>query len=140
MLEDHTIFKLDKLANQPYEKDFIVQMDVTIEMNLDLGIINRTGYNILDVMSDIGGIQSIIITTASVLAGLWNYKHFDTFLTSKLFKIREFGEANSKDPLSMIKAASGTLKFIKLRRYCNIGHYIMDLIPQKCRCCRKTKT
>ena len=89
-------------------------MDVTIEMNLDLGIINRTGYNILDVMSDIGGIQSIIITTASVLAGLWNYKHFDTFLTSRLFKIRKIGETNSKDPLSMMRAASGTVKFIKL--------------------------
>ena len=34
--DDDSIFKLDKLANQPYEKDHHVQMEVTIEMNLAL--------------------------------------------------------------------------------------------------------
>ena len=34
--DDDTIFKLDKLANQPYEKDPHVQMEITIEMNLAL--------------------------------------------------------------------------------------------------------
>ena len=36
---DTSVFKLEKLANQPYEKDNVVQMDVTIEMNLDLGVV-----------------------------------------------------------------------------------------------------
>ena len=31
-------------------------MDVTIEMNLDLGVIQREGYNAFDALSDIGGI------------------------------------------------------------------------------------
>ena len=83
---DNTVFKLEKLANQPYEKDSIVQMDVTIEMNLDLGVIQRESYNFLDVLSDIGGMQSIIITTFSLLIGIWNYKHFDSYMASKLFK------------------------------------------------------
>ena len=54
--DDDTIFKLDKLANQPYEKDLIVQMEVTIEMNLALSSVQRTTYTFLDVLSDIGGI------------------------------------------------------------------------------------
>ena len=39
LIEDDTVFKLDKLANQPYEKDKIVQMDVTIELNSDLTVL-----------------------------------------------------------------------------------------------------
>ena len=62
-------------------------MDVTIEMNLDLGVIQRTSYNVLDVLSDIGGIQSIIITSFSVVVGIWNYRHFDSYLASKLYKL-----------------------------------------------------
>ena len=73
----------------PYEKDKFVQMDVTIEMNLDLGLIYRTGYNILDVLSDLGGMQSMIVTTFSVLLGIWNYKNFDNYMASRLFKIQK---------------------------------------------------
>ena len=128
---DNSVFKLDKLANQPYEKDEIVQMDVTIEMNLDLGVIQRTGYNVLDVLSDIGGIQSIIITTFSVLIGFWNYKHFDSYMASKLYKL------NSRSAKTSQKT-----KFIVPNRFCNIGHYLMDhLVTEKCRqrCCKKSR-
>ena len=62
-------------------------MDVTIEMNLDLGVIQRTSYNVLDVLSDIGGIQSIIITSFSFFIGILNYKHFDSYMASKLYKL-----------------------------------------------------
>ena len=98
-------------------------MDVTIEMNLDLGIIQRTGYNVLDVLSDIGGIQSMIITTLSCFIGIWNYKYFDTYLASKLYKIK-----------TKVDGGYGKPKFITPNRYCNIGNYFMDhFIPEKCR-------
>ena len=57
-------------------------MDVTLEMNLDLGMIQREGYNVLDVLSDIGGIQSIFITTFSTLIGVCNYRNFDNYMAS----------------------------------------------------------
>ena len=34
-LEDDTVFRLEQLPNKSYEKDFDVQLDITIEMNLD---------------------------------------------------------------------------------------------------------
>jgi len=34
-LEDNSIFKLDQKPVMPYEKDNIVQMDMTVEMNLN---------------------------------------------------------------------------------------------------------
>ena len=36
VLEDESIFTIEQLATRPYERDKIVQMDVTVEMNLDL--------------------------------------------------------------------------------------------------------
>ena len=70
-------------------------MEVTIEMNLDLGLIYRTSYNIFDVLSDIGGMQSIIITTFAVLLGMWNYKNFENYMASRLFKIQKSGHSHN---------------------------------------------
>lgn len=36
VLEDDTIFKIEALPVRSYEKDLYVQMDISIEMNLDL--------------------------------------------------------------------------------------------------------
>ena len=36
-----------------YEKDYVVQMFITIEMNFDQVTIARTGYTTLDVLSDV---------------------------------------------------------------------------------------
>ena len=83
--EDSSIFKLDKMTNLPYEKDRNVQMTITIEMSLELLVVARTGYTFLDVMSDVGGILSILMTSLAIWIGVWNYKHFDNYLASKLF-------------------------------------------------------
>ena len=83
----------------------------------------------LDVLSDIGGIQSIIITSFSFFIGIWNYKHFDSYMASKLYKLN-----SRKEPKP---------KFIVPSRFCNIGHYLMDhLVAEKCRqkCCKKSRT
>lgn len=54
-LEDARLFKLEPLPLRTYEKDKIAWMDVTIEMNLDLRVVARDGYKIVDFLSDIGG-------------------------------------------------------------------------------------
>ena len=52
-------------------------MEISVEMNLDKGKIERSGYTFIDVLSDIGGIQSILISGISILIGLFNYKNFE---------------------------------------------------------------
>ena len=99
VLYDKTAFKLEKLANKTYEKDELVVMDVTIEMNLDLGLIQREGYDAFDVLSDIGGIQSIVITTFSALLGFWNYRHFDNYMASKLYKFQARSKRSDNDEI-----------------------------------------
>ena len=43
------------MPKRSYEKDDNVQMDITIEMNLDYVTQIRTRYTILDVLADVGG-------------------------------------------------------------------------------------
>lgn len=48
-------------------------MEITIERNLDLMQYERSGYTLIDVFSDIGGIQSIIISGISIVISFFNY-------------------------------------------------------------------
>lgn len=54
-LMDSSIFSLEAMPVRPYEKDRNVVMEISIERNLDLRVIAREGYTILDFLSDLGG-------------------------------------------------------------------------------------
>ena len=54
-IEDFSPFKVEEMSKMPYEKDDFTRQDVTIEMNLDLRVISRDGYTLLDWVSDVGG-------------------------------------------------------------------------------------
>ena len=64
-------------------------MNINIEMSLDKLDIERENYSFLDVLSDAGGIQTIFISFFSGILALINYKNFDTFMASRLFKIKK---------------------------------------------------
>ena len=70
------IFKIDALPTISYESDYVVQMDIRVEMSRDQELILRTTYTILDVLADVGGIQSIFQSTVILFLGIWNYSHF----------------------------------------------------------------
>ena len=55
-LDDNTIFKLEPLPAQSYEKDYNAQSDITIEVNPQQRVVARDGYTFLDLLSDVGGI------------------------------------------------------------------------------------
>ena len=54
-LDDESVFTLERLPTKSYEKDFDVQLDITIEMNLDQVVVSREGYTLLDLFADTGG-------------------------------------------------------------------------------------
>lgn len=83
------VFTLEDIIPRSYEKDTFTQFDLTVEMNLAQKIIARDGYNILDLFSDIGGIQALLISVAAYILAFWNYNHIDNFLASRLFKIEK---------------------------------------------------
>ena len=51
----------------------------------------RNGYTILDLMSDIGGMQWILLSFFAILMGVFNFNHFDNYLASRLYKIIDPG-------------------------------------------------
>ena len=63
-------------------------MDITIEMNLNLENLQRSGYTILDVLSDVGGIQGLLFSFAAMAIGIANYQNFQTVMAAQLYKIK----------------------------------------------------
>ena len=55
-------------------------MDITFERDLNLTVVTRDGYTILDWISDIGGIQGILISAIAIMISYWNYNYFDNFM------------------------------------------------------------
>ena len=56
-------------------------------MGMDLTEIQRSGYTVLDILSDVEGIQGILISGFSVFVSIWNYNYLDSYLVSRLFKV-----------------------------------------------------
>ena len=71
-------------------------MDVTIEMNLDIIDMKRQGYDLLQLLSDIGGIQAILMSGFAFFVSIWNYNFFENYMVSRLYKLGRTGNASSK--------------------------------------------
>ena len=89
--ESETPFKLEQHGSETYEKETDVMMDITIEMNKDLKRVLRQSYSLIDLLSDIGGVQSIFFSSFAIVLSVLNYQHFDTHIASQLFKIQKLG-------------------------------------------------
>ena len=86
-MEDASIFRFGAEPTRPYEKDYDVQLDIQIEMNLNQLQIARDGYTLLDFFSDIGGILGIFVSASAIFLTIWNYNNFDNYLVSKLYRV-----------------------------------------------------
>ena len=64
-------------------------MLLSFGMSLDMQSIDRASYNILDMLSDVGGIQSIIFTTFALILSVLNYNYFDSYKAARLYKLKD---------------------------------------------------
>ena len=89
---------MEEMPSRSYEKkdDPYVIADFTLEMNLGVHQISREGYHALDLLSDVGGIWAILTGAFSVVLAKLNFNHFDTFMASRLFKIKKENAENIK--------------------------------------------
>ena len=58
-------------------------------MNLDLTVIDRQVYNVLDFLGDIGGLAEALIYIFSFILAILNYEKFTTMLNRHLYRTRE---------------------------------------------------
>ena len=63
-------------------------------MNFDLININRSGYTLLDVLSGVGGIQSVLYAGFSVILSYFNFNNFSSHLASKFYKFNQEDDDN----------------------------------------------
>ena len=77
------------MPTRSQEREYDVMMEISVQRNLDMTMVAREGYTVLDYLSDIGGMQGILVGTFTFILKLWNYNYLEDHLVSKLFKFRE---------------------------------------------------
>ena len=59
----------------------------------------RKCYNILDLLSEVGGMIGILLVLFSSVVSCFNYNNFDNYMVSRLFKIKKkYSEKDQSDP------------------------------------------
>ena len=108
-------------------------MDITFERNMDLIVISRDGYSLLDWISDIGGIQGILISTVAILLGFWNYNYLDNFIVSKLYRLEKRAIKNQRTE------KDDHTEVMTINLFSGLGDYFCDLFPTRIQCCRSSR-
>ena len=57
-------------------------MGFSFEFDMDLEVVERIHYTILDMLSDLGGIEALLFSTFGIILGFWNHNNFDNHLLS----------------------------------------------------------
>ena len=85
----------------------------------------RDGYTILDYISDIGGMQSLLISMGGLFLTIWNYKNFDNYLVTQLYRLDTQKDKKTKDAGEVMVPNYTS----------NLRDYFCSYVPKKCKCC-----
>ena len=127
--DDDTLFHLTSLPALSVESDDSILQEFKFEMNRDLIVIEKHKYTVFDVLSDIGGIQAILMSSIQVILRIINYKNFEINLASRLYKV---SLENSATALNSIQKS----ETIRPGKICGILDFCLNLIYEKLNCCR----
>ena len=104
-------------------------------MNLDVIEIKRQNYDILQLLSDIGGIQGLLLSGVAYLLSIWNYKMFDNNMVGHLYKLERPSEADTR----RIKDSFKESEHMKPRHLYNPKEYFRDTLPSWVCFCKSCK-
>ena len=68
------LFRTQRIPSRSYEWDDSVITEVKYEMNYDVLSIYRNVYSILDVLSDVGGLSTSVLSFFGLVVFYLNYK------------------------------------------------------------------
>lgn len=129
-----SLFNFEVLSYRSYEKDTHTVMNLNIEMSLDRIELERRAYTFLDVLSDCGGIQAVLISFLSGFLSIINYSHFDSYMASRLFKIKK-DDADSVQYKSYFDRSN----FFFPPKTGNIKTCYMNEMPKCMVCCKRDR-
>ena len=133
VLEDDKLFKFEPIAARSYAAENYGVMDISIEMNLDQTYQIRECYDMLNLLSDVGGLQTIMIIISSLFISVFNYENFDTFLASRLFKIK-FESETDADGKNIFEQSD----YFRGSKWSNFKLYLMNCLPRRAVCCKRS--
>ena len=70
---DKDVFQLKHVKSESYEKNDGTQFDITLEHDPDLQIVNRSGYTVLDLIANVGGLRTIMAFVITYAMSYWNF-------------------------------------------------------------------
>lgn len=74
-------------GTRPYEFDNQVHISVTFEVDLDLTVIDRSVYNVLDWIGDIGGLGEGCFFISTTFLSVIHFGALDNMIISELFRV-----------------------------------------------------
>ena len=88
--------------------------------------------------------QGILISTFNVVLNILNYKYFDQYMASKLYKIKKRDDTKIGEkefPVKAIKKRDYFQRsnFFKPTKLGNLRLYLMDILPSRCVCCKRSR-
>ena len=148
-LQDYEIIELDDLTKLEIEESFVwkqirsipyefpdaIHSAVAIELDLSLNTVERSVYTYVDLLSDVGGIQGIMVSTIALIVSYTSINSFDNYLVQKLYKFPE----PTKGPDG--EAAIKEVPLTPDAWFPSINYFFGMFIPECCRClCLKRST
>ena len=97
---DDTVFNFIELPNWSYEKEDSTQFEITIERDRDLQVYSRSGYTILDLIANVGGLRTIFAFVIGQFINYWSFNSPQNYMVSRLFTYKRSGggDQDSKNP------------------------------------------
>ena len=81
------LFSMNRRGSLPYEENDATWIMITVEMDPNLMMYERSVYTFFDLLSDIGGLNGILMTIAGIICATWNFNKFDNNMVERLFRI-----------------------------------------------------
>ena len=128
------IFEIKRAQLQPRVKDSNTILFLSFEVLLDLHQISREHFSVLDLMGDIGGVQAILISFFQFILFFLNYRYFDSYMASKLYKIKKPEDEEQKSKTHFERS-----DFFKPGKWRNLCNYMQDSLPDWLKCCKETR-
>ena len=127
--KDYSVFALKPLPTQSYEKHDGVQTEISFRRNLDLRIVTRSGYTLLDLIANVGGLRTILAFVIGQFINYWCFNSPQNYMVSRLFTYKRRGYDERDKPEWMRyyprKLEGGTN---------GLCEYVRSLLPNSCRC------
>ena len=73
----------------PHKNEKNLLQGISIEMSKNLILIQRNGYTLLDILTDVGGMQGFLLSVAGFFVGMLRYHDADAYLLSRLFDMSQ---------------------------------------------------